>query len=95
MLIAVAALLLSSRQSPATSEKTLAPSVSEFRSDPGILLFLFLTGLSSMGMELVWVRQFTPFLGNVVYAFAGILGVYLTSTFRGSVALPAVESWRQ
>ncbi len=84
-LIAVAALLLSLRQSPATSEKTLAPSVSEFRSDPGILLLLFAAGLSSMGMELVWVRQFTPFLGNVVYGFSGILGVYLTSTFLGSV----------
>ena len=84
-LIAITALLLSLRQSQGSSEKTLAPSISEFRVDPGILLLLFATGLSSMGMELVWVRQFTPFLGNVVYGFSGILGVYLTSTFLGSV----------
>lgn len=35
-------------------------------------------------MEVVWVRQFTPYLGTVVYAFASILGVYLAATFIGS-----------
>ena len=45
---------------------------------------LFLTGLTSMGMEVVWLRQFTPYLGTVVYAFASILGVYLAATFVGS-----------
>ena len=50
----------------------------------GITVLLFLTGLTSMGMEVVWVRQFTPYLGTVVYAFAGILGVYLAGTFAGS-----------
>ena len=49
-----------------------------------LLALLFATGLSSMGMEVVWVRQFTPYLGTVVYAFAGILCVYLTGTFAGS-----------
>jgi spermidine synthase len=43
-----------------------------------------LTGLTSMGMEVVWVRQFTPYLGTVVYAFASILAVYLAATFMGS-----------
>src|SRR5208282_4138870 len=51
----------------------------------GFLLgLLFATGLTSMGMEVVWVRQFTPYLGTVVYAFASILAVYLTGTFIGS-----------
>src|SRR5665811_2604475 len=49
-----------------------------------IVALLFLTGLRSMGMEVVWVREFTPYLGTVVYAFAGILGAYLTATFIGS-----------
>jgi len=49
-----------------------------------VLLFLFTTGLVSMGMEVVWIRQFTPYLGNVVYAFAGILTVYLLATVVGS-----------
>jgi spermidine synthase len=50
------------------------------------LLLLFLTGLTSMGAEVVWIRQFTPYLGTVVYAFASILGIYLAATFAGSRA---------
>ena len=49
------------------------------------LILLFLSGLTSMAMEVVWVRRYTPFLGTVVYAFASILGVYLVATFVGSV----------
>jgi spermidine synthase len=49
-------------------------------------VFLFLTGLTSMGAEVVWIRQFTPYLSTVVYAFASILGVYLAATFAGSRA---------
>jgi spermidine synthase len=48
------------------------------------LLLLFLTGLTSMGMELVWIRLFTPYVGAVVYSFAGILASYLVATFFGS-----------
>ena len=47
---------------------------------------LFSTGLASMGMEVAWVRQFTPYLGTVVYAFATILALYLLATFAGSAA---------
>ena len=49
-----------------------------------LLTLLFATGLTSMGMEVVWVREFTPYIGTVVYAFAGTLAVYLTGTFIGS-----------
>ena len=45
---------------------------------------LFLTGLTSMGMEVVWTRQYTPYVGTFVYSFATILGVYLVATFVGS-----------
>ncbi len=45
---------------------------------------LFTTGLTTMGMEVVWIRVFTPYLGTVVYAFAAILGVYLLATFLGT-----------
>jgi predicted membrane-bound spermidine synthase len=48
------------------------------------LWLLFGTGLTTMGVEVVWVRLFTAFLGTVVYAFAAILGTYLTATFIGS-----------
>jgi predicted membrane-bound spermidine synthase len=48
------------------------------------LVLLFTTGLVSMGLEVVWIRQFTPYLGNLVYAFAEILAVYLLATVVGS-----------
>lgn len=51
---------------------------------PTILLLLFTTGLISMGSEVVWMRQFTPFLGNFVYAFALVLGAYLLATVMGA-----------
>lgn len=48
------------------------------------LPLLFLTGVASLAMELVWVRQFTPYLGPLVYSFASILAVYLASNALGS-----------
>ena len=56
------------------------------------LALLFLTGLTSLAMEVVWIRQFTPFLGTVVYAFAAILATYLVSTFIG---LQVYRLWSQ
>lgn len=50
----------------------------------GIPLLLFGTGFSCMAMEVVWIRQFTPFLGTMVYAFAAILGVYLFAVSIGA-----------
>ncbi len=47
-------------------------------------ILLFATGLTSMGVEVVWIRMFTPALGTVVYAFAAILALYLGATFLGS-----------
>ena len=48
------------------------------------LWLLFATGLTSMGMEVVWTRQYTIYVGTLVYSFATILGVYLAATFIGS-----------
>jgi len=62
---------------PAIIEK---PVAGDFR----LLALLFTTGLTSMGMEVVWIREFTPYLNTVVYAFASILGLYLFATFLGS-----------
>jgi spermidine synthase len=50
----------------------------------GTLWLLFATGLTSMGMEVVWTRQYTPYVGTFVYSFATILAVYLAATFIGS-----------
>jgi predicted membrane-bound spermidine synthase len=67
------------RTEPAT--KGVASRASSQGNRP--LALLFLTGLTSIGMEVVWIRQFTPYLGTVVYAFASILATYLVSTFIG------------
>ena len=48
------------------------------------LWMLFTTGLVSMAMEVVWIRQFTTYVGNDVYAFATILAIYLLATCVGS-----------
>ena len=50
----------------------------------GVLVLLFMTGLATMGMEVVWIRLFTPYVGAVVYSFAIILLSYLLATFVGS-----------
>jgi len=49
------------------------------------LLLLFGTGLTSMAMEVVWIRIYTPTSGTVVYTLARILGYYLLATYVGSV----------
>jgi spermidine synthase len=50
----------------------------------GALVLLFTTGLATMGMEVIWIRLFTPYVGPVVYSFATILASYLIATFAGS-----------
>jgi spermidine synthase len=51
----------------------------------GVLVLLFLTGLSTMGMEVIWIRLFTAYIGPLVYSFALILASYLLATFLGSM----------
>ena len=50
----------------------------------GILILLFLSGLTTMGMEVVWIRLYTPRIGPMVYSFALVLASYLFATFAGS-----------
>jgi len=45
---------------------------------------LFITGFSSMGMEVIWTRAFTPALGTLIYSFAALLFTYLLATCIGS-----------
>jgi len=89
VLIGAGALVLSAARVPARADAVTSGIAPEDRR-PGaqgggsFLTMLFVTGLSSMAMEVVWVRQFTPYLGTVVYAFATILALYLGATFLGS-----------
>lgn len=86
-LIAITVLLVSNNAQPKEREEAAqaasqaAPTAT---GEPFLLALLFASGLTSMGMEVVWVRQFTPYVGTVVYAFAMILAVYLAATFLGS-----------
>lgn len=65
-----------------------APAPAELRAvtaqPKGLLVLLFMTGLVTMGMEVIWIRLFTPYAGPVVYSFAFILISYLSATFAGS-----------
>jgi spermidine synthase len=45
---------------------------------------LFLTGFTSMAMEVVWTRAFTFVLSTTVYTYAAILTTYLLATWLGS-----------
>ncbi len=90
VVLATSAIILSLRSSaakvvPATSLGAVTPTVvPQPAPDRRALVLLFATGLTSMGLELVWIRQYTPYVGTLVYAFASILGLYLISTFIGS-----------
>ena len=91
LLLAVVAFALSfslrAGQTPALSSTPVAdePELrSQLHQGRMPIALLFATGLTSMGMEVVWIRQFTPYLGTMVYAFALILAIYLVSTFIGS-----------
>jgi spermidine synthase len=89
--ICAAAVLLASRQETLNREDerdaagagTASPALRQMAGS-GTLWLLFATGLTSMGMEVVWTRQYTPYVGTFVYSFATILGVYLAATFIGS-----------
>lgn len=85
-LIAISALALSRKlpQPSAIRSDRATPSLPSSGGSK-ILALLFLSGLTCMAMEVVWVRCYTPYFGTVVYAFASILGVYLLGTFIGSV----------
>jgi spermidine synthase len=86
LLAATAAMLVLRGATNDTTEGKAAPDASGASNDRRLLWLLFATGLTSMGMEVVWIRQFTPYLGTMVYAFAGILGYYLAAMTVGSLS---------
>ncbi|MBI2384946.1 MAG: fused MFS/spermidine synthase [Elusimicrobia bacterium] len=81
---AIAAAALAASYSTATEAPRAATAPAAGAARPDALPLLFLTGLVSMAMEVVWTRQFTPYLGNSVYAFALVLATYLLASFAGS-----------
>ena len=86
VLISVAAFSFSFRAKdvPETARAEAVETSTPAASSKLVLTLLFLTGMVSLAMEVVWIRQFTPYMGTEVYAFALILGCYLLGTFAGS-----------
>lgn len=88
--VAVCALLASIKGGSATGITAMdpveKPSAHGGAAGSSLYLILFSTGFVSLAMELVWVRQFVPYLGPFVYTFAIILAVYLLATLLGSCA---------
>ena len=88
--LAIAAFVLSTRvrvgqtAAPAPSNTPAELSSDQLVRSRRPLILLFATGLTSMGLEVVWIRQLTPYLGTMVYSFATILALYLMSTLAGS-----------
>jgi spermidine synthase len=88
-LLALSAMVLSLRRPAAQRELSshegpTVPIALKPAANRRWLTLLFATGLTSMGVEVVWIRQFTPYMGTAVYTFATILALYLASTFVGS-----------
>ncbi|MGO9087911.1 MAG: fused MFS/spermidine synthase [Terriglobales bacterium] len=84
--LAASAFLLSLRPTQTAKTATItpeSPSISKAASRWPYLV-LFGTGFTSMAVEVVWIRLFTPGLSTFVYAFAAILGLYLGATYLGS-----------
>ncbi|HTW57798.1 MAG TPA: fused MFS/spermidine synthase [Terriglobales bacterium] len=91
--LAASAFLLSLRQQPVPSAQTASAQAASASPQPlpppksvtpWPYLVLFGTGLTSMAVEVTWIRLFTPGLSTFVYAFATILGLYLGATYLGS-----------
>jgi MFS family permease len=84
--LAMAVSLTARRNERTSTDEVRGPSMMRgtVAVDRRSLPLLFATGCTSMGIEVVWIRQFTPYRGQVVYTFAAILGLYLASTFLGS-----------
>ncbi len=73
-------------EAPAHSDKDLHGPVYAPSTGRTFLLFiLFLTGLISMSMEVIWTRAFTPVMKTMTYSFASLLTVYLLATWLGSL----------
>lgn len=68
----------------ASSPVQRAASVAPVRDAVSSDLTLFVTGFSSLGMEVVWTRGFTIVLQTTIYAFALILATYLIATAFGA-----------
>ena len=84
LLLGGGVILASTRVAPGESTKAAPQVLKPISAQASLLWMLFATGICSMAMEVAWIREYTVYLGNVVYAFATILAIYLLATYIGS-----------
>jgi spermidine synthase len=78
--------LRSRADQPASAVRAQAPSERSLgRRNRPAMIILFVTGFTSMAMEVVWTRAFTVVLKTQVYSFAFLLFTYLLATWIGSL----------
>jgi len=76
--------LRSRANTPAVAVRAPAERSLGRRNRPAMII-LFVTGFTSMAMEVVWTRAFTVVLKTQVYSFAFLLFTYLLATWIGSL----------
>lgn len=84
LVVASLALLGAPRPDRAPAQIQAPPDTPVSESGALVRLALFLTGFTSMGMEVAWLRLYTPHVGTFVYSFALILAAYLLATAVGA-----------
>ncbi len=60
-------------------------NLKQILSNKFILIISFITGFTTLALEIVWTRAYAPVLGTMVYSFAFLLAGYLLATYIGSV----------
>jgi spermidine synthase len=84
---AIAAVALTAFRGLALGPESEPPIRPTSASDPesrARRLALFVTGFSTMGLEVVWMRIYPTVIGTFVYSFAAIVASYLLATTAGS-----------
>lgn len=94
-LIAFSLHMRDSRSAAATAEMSQRASVLVQRTispySPGaqrlVLAAFAFSGLTALAYEVVWTRQLILFLQTSIYAFSGMLAIYLSGIALGSIAI--------
>lgn len=62
----------------------LLTSIKQILSDKFIFIISFITGFTTLALEIIWTRAYSPVLGTMVYSFAFLLAGYLLATWLGA-----------
>lgn len=77
---------------PASAD-TRRPPGAEFLSGSTVAIMLAVTGAAAMLCEVAWTREFSLLLGSSTYAFAIMLGTFLTALSAGSFGFTILQRY--